>query len=96
MNAMGFPLDEVTRWVLGVERRVLVMKALETPGAFSAADIAEKCDRSVQNISHALHELEEKGLIECLTPEKHTWKRYLLTEKGRNILTELQDGGLIP
>lgn len=96
MNALGCLLDDLTRWVLGVERRVLVMSALETPGAFSAADIAERCDRSVQNISHAIHELEEKGIIECLTPEKHTWKRYLLTERGRSILVELKDGGLIP
>lgn len=71
------------------------MKALETPGAFSAADIAIKSDRSVQNISHAIHELEDKGLLECITPEKQTWKKYLLTPKGKLVLEEMKAAGLI-
>jgi DNA-binding MarR family transcriptional regulator len=91
----GITLDDLSRWVLSVERRVLVMRALETPGAFSAADIAMKAGRSVQNISHAIHELEEKGLIECITPEKQTWKKYLLTPKGKDVLAELKSDGLI-
>jgi DNA-binding MarR family transcriptional regulator len=88
-------LDDLCRWVLSVERRVLVIRALETAGAFSAADIAIKSDRSVQNISHAIHELEEKELIECITPEKQTWKKYLLTPKGKAVLDEMKTAGLI-
>jgi predicted transcriptional regulator len=88
-------VDDLSKWVLGVERRVLVMKALETPGAFSAADIAISCDRSVQNISRAIRELEGRGLIECLTPGKRTWKRYILTGSGKSVLEELNAAGLI-
>ena len=89
-------MEDLTRWVLGVDRRVLVMKALDSNGAFNASNIAERSGRSVQNISRAIHELEEKGLIECLTPEKHTWKRYLLTEKGKVIFMDLKASEMIP
>jgi DNA-binding MarR family transcriptional regulator len=95
MNAMGCLLEDLTRWVLSVDRRLLVMKALESPGAFNAADIAERSGRSVQNISRAIHELEEKGLIECITPDKHTWKRYLLTESGRETLSSMHENNII-
>lgn len=88
-------MDDLTRWVLGVDRRVLVMRALDGNGAFSASDIAGRAGRSVQNISRAIHELEAKGLIECLTPEKHTWKRYLLTERGKAVIQELKASELI-
>ncbi|MBI0582786.1 MAG: MarR family transcriptional regulator [Methanomassiliicoccus sp.] len=89
-------MEDLTRWVLGVDRRVAVMRALESSAAFSAADIAERSGRSVQNISRAIHELEGKGLIECLTPEKLTWKRYLLTDAGKAVLMDLKVRELIP
>lgn len=88
-------MDELTRWVLSVDRRVLVMRALDTNSAFSASDIASRSGRSVQNISRALHELEEQGLIECLTPDKPSWKRYLLTPRGRTVLDDLKASELI-
>ena len=88
-------MDELTRWALSVDRRVLVMRALDTNSAFSASDIASRSGRSVQNISRALHELEEQGLIECLTPDKPSWKRYLLTPRGRTVLDDLKASELI-
>ncbi len=39
--------------------------------------------------------LEEHGLIECLTPEKHTWKKYILTKKGEQIFEMLRKSHLI-
>lgn len=89
-------MEEATKWVLGVDRRIIVMKALDREGAFSASDIAERTGRSVQNISRAIDELEAKGLIECLTPEKQSWKRYLLTDTGRAVIDDLRSRKLIP
>jgi DNA-binding MarR family transcriptional regulator len=66
------------------------MKAVDATSAFSAADVADRCGRSVQNMSRAIRELEEKGLIECLNPDKRTWKRYLLTELGRAVYRDLK------
>ena len=73
-------------WVLGVDRRVVVLKMMHEKRMIQASDIADSTDRSLQNISYAMRELEEKGLIKCLTPEKHTWKKYILTEKGQKYL----------
>jgi len=78
-------IDELTKWILSVDRRVLVMKEIHENELIKTSEIAEKTGRSLQNISHAVRELEEQGVIECLTPEKHTWKRYILTEKGAQI-----------
>jgi len=88
-------IDEATKWVLSVDRRVLVMKEIHENGLIKAAEIAEKTGRSLQNISRALRELEEHGLIECLTPEKHTWKRFILTKKGIQIFEKLRKNHLI-
>ena len=88
-------IDELTRWVLSVDRRVLVMKEIHENELIKASEIAGKTGRSLQNISRALRELEEHGLIECLTPEKHTWKRYILTEKGMQVFEKLRKNHLI-
>lgn len=88
-------IDELTRWVLSVDRRVLVMKEIHENELIKASEISEKTGRSLQNISRALRELEEHGLIECLTPEKHTWKRYILTDKGIQVFEKLRKNHLI-
>ena len=44
-----------------------------------------------QNISRTLKELDDKGLIECLTPEKITWKKYVLTDIGKDVLNKLAE-----
>jgi DNA-binding MarR family transcriptional regulator len=87
--------ENLTRWILSVDRRALVMSSIESSGTFNAAEIAERSGRSVQNMSRAIRELEGRGLIECLNPSKQTWKRYLLTDRGRKLLKELKDSKLI-
>lgn len=88
-------IDELTIWVLGVDRRVVVLKTMHKYGLIKASDIAEKTGRSLQNISHGIRELEERGLIKCITPEKHTWKRFILTEKGMKVFEKLKENHLI-
>lgn len=88
-------IDDLTKWIITVDRRMLVMKTLHEHGIIKASEVAEKTGRSLQNISHALRELEEYGLIECLTPEKHTWKRYVLTENGSLVFEKLKENHII-
>jgi len=83
-------IDELTKWVLSVDRRVIVMKEIQRKELIKASDIAEKTGRSLQNISRAIRELEECGLIDCITPEKHTWKRFILTKKGANVFEKIK------
>jgi predicted transcriptional regulator len=84
-------IEDRTRWVLSVDRRMLVMRGGQENGAIRAAEWAERTGRSVQNISRAIHELESMGLMECLTPDKTTWKRYILTAEGRKVYEELRE-----
>jgi len=88
-------LNELAKWVLSVDRRALVMREVYLNNVIKPSEIAERSGRSVQNISRAIRELEENELIECLTPDKQTWKRYILTVKGRQVFEELKESRLM-
>lgn len=88
-------IDELSMWVLGVDRRLVVLKMMHEKRMIQASEIADSTDRSLQNISYAMRELEERGLIKCLTPDKHTWKKYIPTEKGTGVFEKLKKNRLI-
>jgi hypothetical protein len=73
-------IDELLKWVISVDRRLILMESMKKRTFVRASDIAHEASRSTQNISHALKELESKDLIECLTPDKTTWKISLIPE----------------
>lgn len=81
--------DELLMWIINVDRRLVLMETMKGHTVVKASDIAHETKRSTQNISRALKELENKGLIECLTPEKTTWKKFVLTDTGKEILEKL-------
>ncbi|VVB88099.1 Uncharacterised protein [uncultured archaeon] len=88
-------MDELTMWVLGVNRRLIVLKMMNEKKLIQASDIADSTERSLQNISYAMRELEKQGLVQCLTPGKHTWKKYIITEKGTEVFKSLKKNHLI-
>ena len=88
-------IEDLTMWVLGVDRRLVVLKMMHEKRLIQASDIADSTERSLQNISYAMRELEEQGLIKCITPDKHTWKKYILTKKGTEVFLKLKKNYLI-
>lgn len=84
-------LDELLIWAISVDRRQVLMEAMKDHTIIKASDIAHETKRSTQNISRALREFEEKNLIKCLTPDKATWKKYILTSTGKEILKKIED-----
>ena len=84
-------MDELVKWVVSVDRRLVLMETMKGHTVVKASDIAHETSRSTQNISRALNELVGKDLIECLTPEKTTWKKYVLTDNGKDILKKLDE-----
>ena len=88
-------IDGLTMWVLGVDRRLIVLKMMHEKRMIQASDIADSTDRSLQNISYAMRELEKQGLIRCITPDKHTWKKYILTETGTEVFENLKKNNLV-
>lgn len=83
-------LDELLKWIISVDRRFILMEYMHKHLVANASDIAHENNRSTQNISRALKELEDMGLIECLTPTKTTWKKYVLTDKGKMVMEKME------
>lgn len=88
-------IEDLTMWVLGVDRRLIVLKMMHEKRLIQASDIANATERSLQNISYAMRELEGQGLIKCITPDKHTWKRYIPTERGTEVFLKLKKNHLL-
>jgi len=88
-------IDGLSMWVLGVDRRLIVLKMMHEKKMLQASDIADSTDRSLQNISYAMREMEKQGLIKCITPDKHTWKKYIPTERGTEVFLYLKKNDLL-
>ena len=76
-------------WVIDVDRRLITLRAFRKSPALHPSDISKDAGRSTQNISHALHEMEERGIVESID-EKSTWKKYMLTDDGKKILWKVE------
>lgn len=77
---------ETVRWIIRSDRRLVTLRCFRHDQFLGASDIAEETGRSIQNIGTALKELEEKGVVAQLEPERRTWKKYGLTPVGRSML----------
>ena len=77
-------------WIIDVNRRLITLRAFRKSVVLHPSDISKDVGRSTQNISHALHEMEEKGIVESID-EKSTWKKYMLTNNGKKILGEVEN-----
>ena len=85
--------DQLISWIMGADRRLIVMKTIDDNNLIKASDIATKTGKSLQNISLAIRELEKYGLVKCITPEKSTWKRFIFTRKGIDIYKKIKKNG---
>ena len=63
---------------------VLLKNSQKTP-----SDLKSDIGTHFSNISKTLKELENYELIKCLTPDRKKMKFYSLTEKGNNIINEI-------
>ncbi len=88
-------LDDIMFWVLGADRRLIVLKTIYEKRFKNPSNIANETNRSIQNINYTMRELEKKGLVKCIAPEKHTWKKFIVTEKGLEIFKKLKDNHFI-
>ena len=55
-------------------------------GPTTPTEIASRIDKPLSHISRALKELQERSLVECLTPNMSKNRIYSITEKGRKVL----------
>jgi len=82
-------IKESALWVIDVDRRLITILAFKKEKILHPSDIAKENNRSIQNISRAVHELENKGMLNPID-EKVTWRKYILTNKGKKVLNEIE------
>jgi CBS domain-containing protein len=78
------------QWIIRSDRRTIALKCFRHDQFLSASEIAQRTGRSIQNISTALRELKERGLIDELDPGQKTWKKFVLTPLGKSTLTRVE------
>lgn len=73
-------------FVLASKYRVGVVIVLEgRPNGISPVKISRFRSRPADKIRTAIKELRERGLVECLTPDRHKGRLYALTDRGQAI-----------
>jgi predicted transcriptional regulator len=82
-------VKESALWVIDVDRRLITIKAFKKEKILHPSDIAKESKRSIQNISRAIHELENQNIVKPLD-QKVSWRKYILTDKGKKVLNEIE------
>jgi len=68
--------------------RQQIVKALLAKEAMPS-ELSKKTDISLPQISENLILLENKGFVKCLTPTRHNYRLYGITDKGKKVLDKL-------
>ena len=76
-------------YVLASKYRQKVILAL-IKGERTPREIADSTGLYLSHVSSTLSELENKGLVKCLTPDLRRGKLFRLTEMGKKIAKEVQ------
>jgi len=79
---------DVSYVIASKTRRSIVLK-LDTPR--TPTFLAKELGVNLANISRALAELEEKGIVTCLTPDQRVGKIYSLTKKGTKTSSTIKN-----
>ena len=82
-------IKESALWIIDVDRRLITIKAFKKEKILHPSDIAKESHRSIQNISRAVHELEEQDIVKPIDT-KMSWRKYILTDKGKKVLNEIE------
>ncbi|MBI1828258.1 MAG: helix-turn-helix domain-containing protein [Thaumarchaeota archaeon] len=75
-------------YVIASKTRKAVILTLETPR--TPTFLARELNVHLANISRSLAELEEKGVVICLTPRQRVGKIYSLTKKGNDVIAKMK------
>ncbi|NCN39424.1 MAG: transcriptional regulator [Candidatus Aenigmarchaeota archaeon CG_4_10_14_0_8_um_filter_37_24] len=64
---------------------LLSLEKVRTP-----TEIGNKVKTSVSHVSRTLSDFQDKGIVECVTPEQKVGRVYRLTKNGKEILDYLK------
>lgn len=79
-------IKELYGFIITSKIRNGILKTLEKKSPLLQSEIAKKMKRKQQDISKAIYQLEKEKLIECLTPDKGSYKSYAISDLGKEVL----------
>lgn len=77
---------ELYGYVITSKIRSKILQSLSKKSPMLQSEIAKKIKRKQQDISKAVYQLEKENLVECLTPDKGSYKAYIITRLGKEVL----------
>lgn len=78
-------IQELYGFVFSSKRREKILKVLKTK-PLRPFEIARKTKYKAPNVSRTIFQLEKHKLVECITPDKASWRLYSITELGKQVL----------
>lgn len=79
---------EVVSLVFSSETRSRVLRSLKSRKA-TPSQIGDEVDQPLSHVSRALKELQDNGLVVCLTPNRKKARLYAITPEGADVLSRL-------
>ena len=79
-------IKELYGFIFSSTIRYNILKTLQKKSPLLQSNIAKRMDRKQQDISKAIYQLEKENLVECLTPDKGSYKIYNITSLGIEVL----------
>ncbi|MGI0022863.1 MAG: winged helix-turn-helix domain-containing protein [Nitrososphaeraceae archaeon] len=79
--------NDVSYVIASKTRKSIILK-LEIPR--TPTFLAKDLDLNIANVSRAITELEDKGIVVCLTPKQKVGKIYSLTKKGKDVVLKIK------
>ena len=81
--------QELYGFVITSKRRERILKALRRK-PLRPVEIARRTEFDPANVSKTLFQLEKKKLVTCITPQKSSWRAYMITDLGSEVLSFLK------
>ena len=84
--------DEVAFVNVSKYRKKTVKHLLHS--ASTPSSIAKATEIKISHVSRALSQLKKREIVECLTPNRHKGRIYVLTQKGIDISKKIKESKL--
>jgi len=83
--------DDVSLVLASTYRRKVLYALKQSPRTPST--ISKETSLRIEHVSRALHELEDRNLVENLTPQRKRGTLYCLTSKGGEVMRKVSESG---
>jgi DNA-binding transcriptional ArsR family regulator len=77
-------------FVLGSPLSKRILECLNKKSPMTPLQISKETNIARSNISTKLSELRTRKLAECINSESRKWRFYKITDKGKQVLSEVE------